>query len=84
MWLSEGAIRWTGMFRVLASRLFDPWMINSERYRQLVAANPARGMEIVGEHQLMPSAVASGHPQQAAQGARIYRTCPDSLSPGAD
>ena len=56
----------------VAARLLDQLMINLERYRQLVAGNPDRGMEIVEEHQLILKAVASGDAGQAAQVARAH------------
>lgn len=56
----------------VASRLLDQLMINLERYRQLIAGSPDRGMAIVGEHELILEAIAAGDARQAAAASRSH------------
>lgn len=73
----EAGLEFHAQMRVLsgnavAARLLDQLMIGLERYRQLVTGTPARGEEIVEEHQLILDAVAAGDAPRAAWVARAH------------
>ncbi|ODT81035.1 MAG: hypothetical protein ABS76_13125 [Pelagibacterium sp. SCN 64-44] len=73
----EAGLQFHARMRVLsgnavAARLLDQLMINLERYRQLASGSPVRGMEIVGEHELILEALIAGRAEEAAQAARAH------------